>query len=130
MNGLIDAAVAFAAALPWWTVAIGAALVLRALLVLALGPGGAAWRGLVAALAGGLAVAQLALEGPRPGLLPLHAAVALVVVLLAWERPHPEPPPLKLGRNRNRRATRPVLRALLALATVIAVLVWTFVAPS
>lgn len=114
---------------PWWTLALAATLLLRALLVLALGPSGAAWRGLVALLAGLLTVAQLALEGPRVALLPLHGVAAVVVLLLPWERPHPEPPPLMLGRNRKRRARAPVARALLALATVAAVIVWTFIAP-
>jgi hypothetical protein len=114
---------------PWWTLALAATLLLRALLVLALGPSGAAWRGLVALVAGLVTVAQLALEGPRAALLPLHAVAAVVVMLLPWERPHPEPPPLMLGRNRKRRARAPLARALLALATVAAAIVWTFIAP-
>jgi len=115
---------------PWWTVALAAALMLRALLVLALGPGGAAWRGAAALLVGGVLVAQLALEGARLPLLPLHVAAALVVALLPWERPHPEPPPLMLGRNRKRRARAPVVRAVLAVATVAALIVWSLIAPS
>lgn len=115
---------------PWWTIALAALLLLRAALVLALGAHGASWRGLVAFAAGAVAVAQLALEGPRPALLPLHALTMIVVLLLPWERPHPEPPPLMLGRNRRRRARAPVLRAGLALATVAAVIVWTAIAPT
>jgi len=113
----------------WWSVVLAAALVVRALTVLALGPDGAAWRGVLAVIVGALAVAQLALEGPSVALLPLHAAAAAVVALLPWERPHPEPPRLILGRNRHRRARPPRLRAALALLLVLAVVAWTFLAP-
>ncbi|TVR90930.1 MAG: hypothetical protein EA416_10580 [Trueperaceae bacterium] len=114
----------------WWSVALAAALVVRALAVLSLGANGAAWRGVLAVVIGALAVAQLALEGPSVALLPLHAAAALVVALLPWERPHPEPPRLILGRNRHRRARPPRLRATLALLLVLAVAAWTFLAPA
>jgi hypothetical protein len=113
----------------WWSIGLAAALAVRALAVLALGPDGAAWRGALAVTVGALAVAQLALEGPSVALLPLHAAAALVVALLPWERPHPEPPRLILGRNRHRRARPPRLRAALALLLVLAVVGWTFLAP-
>ena len=111
---------------PWLTLAIAGLLALRAVAVLALGPRGAALRGALALLVGLALVAQLALEGPRAELLPLHMVAGLVVLLLPWERPHPEPPPLRLGRNRRRRVRRPLLRALLATLTVAAVVVWTF----
>lgn len=128
MNDLL-AFLAPLAGAPWWTIAVIAALGLRALAVLALGPNGAALRGALALLVGGTVVAQLALEGPSPELLPLHAAAALVVALLPWERAHPEPPPLKLGRNRKRKARPPVARALLALLATAAIAYWTLFAP-
>jgi hypothetical protein len=111
--------------LSWWSIGLAAALVARALAVLALGANGAAWRGVLAVAIGALAVAQLALEGPRVALLPLHAAAAVVVALLPWERPHPEPPRLILGRNRHRRARPPRVRAATALLVVLAVAAWT-----
>ena len=117
------------AGLSWWSIGLAAALVVRALAVLALGPNGAAWRGVLAVTVGALAVAQLALEGPSLALLPLHAAAAVVVALLPWERPHPEPPRLILGRNRHRRARPPRLRAVVALLVVLAVVAWTVLVP-
>lgn len=125
----MNAVLALLAEVPWWTVGVIAALALRALAVLALGPDGAALRGALALVVGGVAVAQLALDGPDADLLPLHVAAALVVALLPWERAHPEPPPLKLGRNRMRRARPPLLRALLALLAVAAVAAWTLFPP-
>ena len=110
---------------PWWTLALSAALLARALAILALGPGGAAVRGFLALLAGALVVAQLVLEGPELTLLPLHALAAFALLLLPSERPHPQPPPLKLGRNRRRRARAPVLRALVALLAVVAAASWS-----
>ncbi len=114
----------------WWSIALAAALVVRALAVLSLGANGAAWRGVLAVVVGGLAVAQLVLEGPSVALVPLHAAAALVVALLPWERPHPEPPRLILGRNRHRRTRPPRLRAALALLLALAVVAWTLLAPA
>jgi hypothetical protein len=109
---------------PWLTIALAAALLARAAAVLALGRGGAALRGLLGFVAGGVLVAQLALSGPRVSLLPLHAMAALAVLLLPFERPHPEPEPLRIGRNRHRRARRPALRALLALLAVAGATAW------
>ena len=122
----VDALLDLLPAWPWWTLAIAGLLALRAVAVLALGPRGAALRGALALLVGLALVGQLALEGPRAELLPLHALAGFALLLLPWERPHPEPPPLRLGRNRRRRVRRPVLRAVLALLTVAAVVVWTF----
>ena len=123
---MVDALLDLLPAWPLWTLAISGLLLLRAVAVLAIGPGGAAQRGALALLVGLAVVGQLAFEGPRVALLPLHAAAGFVVLLLPWERPHPEPPPLRLGRNRRRRVTRPVLRAVLATLTVAAVVVWSF----
>lgn len=114
----------------WWSIGLALALILRALAVLSLGANGAAWRGALAVTVGVLVVAQLALEGPSVALLPLHAAAAVVVALLPWERPHPEPKRLILGRNRHRRARPPRLRATVALLVVVAVIVSTFVTSS
>lgn len=119
------APLAFLTLWPWWTLALSAALAARALAVLALGPGGAAARGALALLAGGLLVAQLVVEGPALALLPLHAMAAVALLLLPTERPHPEPPPLKLGRNRRRRARAPLGRALVALLAVVAAAAWS-----
>jgi hypothetical protein len=106
---------------PWWTVALVAALTLRALLVLGRGASGAAWRTVLAVLAGCLVVGQLVVEGADLALLPLHAVAAVVVALIAWERPHPEAAQLRIGRARRRRPPPWPRMVLLLAATATAV---------
>jgi hypothetical protein len=110
---------------PWWTVALVAVLVLRALVILGRGETGAAWRTLLALGAGGVVVAQLAVVGPDLKLLPLHVVAAGVVVLVPWERPHPEPVQLKMGRHRRRR--RPPWPRTVLLLTLTALAATAFV---
>lgn len=105
---------------PWWTVALVAALTLRALTVFGRGETGAAWRTLLALTVGGIVVAQLVLVGPDLALLPLHGVAALVVALVPWERPHPEAAQLRMGRRRRRNRSPWPRAALLLIATVAA----------
>ena len=113
-------AVAHTADVPWWTVALVAAVTLRALMVFGRGETGAAWRTLLALTVGGIVVAQLVLVGPDLAVLPLHGVAALVVVLVPWERPHPEAAQLRMGRRRRRNRSPWPRAVLLLIATAAA----------
>jgi hypothetical protein len=115
-----EVAGAHSGGVPWWTVALVAALTLRALTVFGRGETGAVWRTLLALAAGGIVVTQLVLEGPDPAVLPLHGVAALVVVLVPWERPHPEAAQLRMGRRRRRNRSPWPRAALLLIATAAA----------
>jgi dienelactone hydrolase len=112
-------------------------LAARLLAILLRGESGMLWRLLTAVGVGGALVAHLAWEGPRWTMAPSYVLATVVVLLIAWERPHPKAVMLKMGRNRRLRRPVPWGRATLALvlwaptvALSVLLPVWTPPAPT
>jgi dienelactone hydrolase len=90
-------------------------LAARLLAILLRGESGMWWRVLTAIGVGGALVAHLAWEGPRWTMAPSYLVATVIVLLIAWERPHPKAVMLKMGRNRRLRRPVPWGRTIVAL---------------
>jgi dienelactone hydrolase len=99
-------------AFEWLLVGLLAA---RLIAILLRGESGMRWRLLTAIGVGGALVAHLAWEGPRWTMAPSYLVATIVVLLIAYERPHPKAVMLRMGRNRRLRRPVPWGRAIASL---------------
>jgi dienelactone hydrolase len=90
-------------------------LAARLIAILLRGESGMRWRLLTAIGVGGALIAHLAWEGPRWTMAPSYLVATIVVLLIAYERPHPKAVMLRMGRNRRLRRPVPWGRAIASL---------------